>query len=324
MKPEEINLRKNIFSYAMLGKKKEIDQVGQDVYDEIFPDLGKNIKFIAVYDGHGTKGKEAAVLAKDEIRKTLIADSDLLSKLKERKECEKYFKKVFLNVQSKYKKNSSDFDLSGTCAVCVLLLDQKSYFINLGDSRAVIGAKSNLSPSVSQIYAYQMTIDHKANREDEKKRIESKEGAVQSNRNGIIGPARVYPKNEDGPGLCVSRSFGDVFLHTFGVTEEPELSFKDIESDDKFIIIGSDGLWDVMNSAEAVGFIFQKYEHFSKEKLVEELVKECRSRWEAINNYKFKLQLEKNRENSSLKSNNVMSIDDITAVVLFLNDIIIN
>ena len=49
MKPEEINSKKNIFSFALFGKKREMSQVGQDVYDEIFPDLGKNIKFIHIW-----------------------------------------------------------------------------------------------------------------------------------------------------------------------------------------------------------------------------------------------------------------------------------
>lgn len=326
MKPEEISAKKNIFGFAMLGKKKEIDQVGQDVLDEIYPDLGKNSRFIAVYDGHGSRGKEAATLAKDEIRKALIDDRENLpNKLKDKKESEKYFVKMFKTIQHKYKKKLQDFDLSGTCAVCVLQMDQKLYFINLGDSRAAMGVKSVTSTAgVFQLYAYQMTIDHKANREDEKRRVDANQGIVLNERNGISGPPRVYPKNEDGPGLCVSRSFGDVLLHSFGVSEEPELSFKDIENDDKFIVIGSDGLWDVMNSAEAVGFVFQKWEQVSKDKLAEELVKEARSRWEAINNYKFKLQMEKNKDNmaqqNNFKSNNMMSIDDITAVIMFLND----
>jgi integrin-linked kinase-associated serine/threonine phosphatase 2C len=327
MKPEEISAKKNIFGFSMLGKKKEIDQVGQDVLDEIFPDLGKNSRFIAVYDGHGSRGKEAAMLAKDEVRKALIDDREnLVNKLKDKKESERYFVKLFRSIQNKYKKKPQDYDLSGTCAVCVLQMDQKCYFINLGDSRAVMGVKAVTSTAgVFQIYAYQMTIDHKANREDEKKRVDANQGIVLNERNGITGPPRVYPKNEDGPGLCVSRSFGDVLLHSFGVSEEPEISFKDIESEDKFIIIGSDGLWDVMNSAEAVGFVFQKLEQFTKDKLAEELVKESRSRWEAINNYKFKLQMERNKDNNLLqgnfKSNNMMSIDDITAVIMFLNDV---
>ena len=105
MKPEEISAKKNIFGFSMLGKKKEIDQVGQDVYDEIYPDLGKNVRFIGVYDGHGSRGKEAATLAKDELRKALIDDRDsFATKLKDRKESDRYFVKLFKSVQNKYKK----------------------------------------------------------------------------------------------------------------------------------------------------------------------------------------------------------------------------
>jgi integrin-linked kinase-associated serine/threonine phosphatase 2C len=45
--------------------------------------------------------------------------------------------------------------------------------------------------------------------------------------------------------------------HKIGVIAEPEISFKELADDDKFIVIGSDGVWDVMSSAEAVGFILQ-------------------------------------------------------------------
>ena len=48
----------NIFEYSRQGQKKDKDQVGQDVYDIIWPELGPNVKFFAVYDGHGSRGKE--------------------------------------------------------------------------------------------------------------------------------------------------------------------------------------------------------------------------------------------------------------------------
>jgi integrin-linked kinase-associated serine/threonine phosphatase 2C len=37
--------------------------------------------------------------------------------------------------------------------------------------------------------------------------------------------------------------------HKIGVITEPEISFKELADDDKFIVIGSDGVWDVMSSA---------------------------------------------------------------------------
>ena len=107
------------------------------------------------------------------MRKALLDDREnLVNKLKDKKESEKYFVKLFRSIQNKYKKKPQDFDLSGTCAVCVLQLDQKCYFINLGDSRAVMGVKAVTSTAgVFQIYAYQMTIDHKATTASEIQRV---------------------------------------------------------------------------------------------------------------------------------------------------------
>ena len=141
--------------------------------------MGPNIRYIAVYDGHGLKGKEASQFSKDEIRKQLISDKKIICKLKERKEAEKYFKRIFNQVQNKYKKNSLDYESSGTCAICVLLVDNHSFIINLGDSRAVLGSKQS-----NQKIAYQMSVDHKANRDDERKRIEMSGGIVSADRNG--------------------------------------------------------------------------------------------------------------------------------------------
>ena len=53
-----------------------MDQTGQDSYDILLTDLGENIRFFGVYDGHGIKGKYAANFVKDEIRKELILNQN--------------------------------------------------------------------------------------------------------------------------------------------------------------------------------------------------------------------------------------------------------
>lgn len=171
--------RKQIYAFEKYGHKKEKNQVGQDTSDVISLELGTNIKYFAVYDGHGIKGAEASQFACEEIRTALIGDKKTVSKFKERKEVEKYFKKLFLNVQDKFKKRSSEYETSGTCAICVLLVDNHCFVINLGDSRAVIGSKQ-----AGQKIAFQMSIDHKANREEEKKRIENSGGMVTQDKGG--------------------------------------------------------------------------------------------------------------------------------------------
>lgn len=174
-----LNVRKQIYQYDRVGLKKEKDQQGQDTTDVISVELGPNTKYFAVYDGHGIKGSEASQLARDEVRMSLLNDKKIISKMKDRKEVEKYFKKLFNNIQAKYKKRTSDYELSGTCVIAVLLVENHCFVINLGDSRAVIGSKQG-----GQKIAFQMSIDHKANREEEKKRIEESGGIVVSDKYG--------------------------------------------------------------------------------------------------------------------------------------------
>ena len=202
----------------------------------------------------------------------------------------------------------------------VLIIGNQCYIINLGDSRAVIGAVN----ATSQKVAYQMSIDHKPNRPEEKERIEKNGGFIAIESPNSMGPYRVYSKNDEGPGLAVSRSFGDLFGHTVGVSHIPEVSYKLLDDTDMFIIIGSDGIWDVMNSAEVVGFIFEKIEKeplWTRQRIVEELVSECRYRWEQINMYKERVLFERTMEDVKLASNTKLgvkkNIDDITAVICF-------
>jgi len=167
-----------------------------------------------------------------------------------------------------------------------------------------------------------MSFDHKANKEEERRRILDSGGDVHADRNG--GPARIYSRTEEGPGLAVARTLGDLNGHNIGVSAEPEITYKLLDQEDRFICIGSDGIWDVMNSAEIVGFIFEKLENHNKEKVLELLVWECRNRWEVINLYKDRLHEEKNKpkdQSQTIVNNspNKYSIDDITALIFFIN-----
>jgi serine/threonine protein phosphatase PrpC len=144
-----------------------------------------------------------------------------------------------------------------------------------------------------------------------------------------IGIPRIYSKLEDRPGLAISRSLGDIFGHTVGVSCVPEVSYKELDDSDKFIVIGSDGIWDVMNSSEVVGYIFTKSEN-GRDRIADDVLEECRIRWEVFNKYSQKMADEKslnlmkndiNSTNKSFtknKSKNII-IDDITAVICFFN-----
>jgi serine/threonine protein phosphatase PrpC len=53
----------------------------------------------------------------------------------------------------------------------------------------------------------------------------------------------------------MSRSFGDLIGATVGVISEPELSVRHLHPNDKFLIIGSDGLWEFMSNQEVVDIV---------------------------------------------------------------------
>lgn len=315
----EDNAYSLIFADCINGKKKKNDMTGQDAYDIITKELGDNIKFFGIYDGHGLKGKEASVMLKYEIRRKMIKDKRKLVKFQKKEQVEKYYKEMFKDIQKKYDNRSNDYELSGSCAICVLIIDYKMYSINVGDSRAVLGSKKG-----GKKIALEMSIDHKPTRDDESKRIHEKGGEVSDK---ISGVSRVFKKNDELPGLAVSRSVGDLVAHECGVISEPEIIEKELEADDYFVVIGSDGIWDAMSSTEVVGFIFDKME-VKKEAVSKMLVEECRNRWEIINLYKQKylLELVQSKDNGSdngTKSkesyHNILDIDDITGIIHFFN-----
>jgi serine/threonine protein phosphatase PrpC len=129
---------------------------------------------------------------------------------------------------------------------------------------------------------------------------------------------------------------GDLHGHKVGISSDPETEVWEIEPNDVFVVIGSDGVWDVVSSAEAVGFIskyliaililFRNPEDPSQ--MARALANEARERWDLfneINRTKKKLSLEgmdEVRKKSSLANfeQNIMR-DDITVVIGYLQNI---
>jgi protein phosphatase 1L len=118
----------------------------------------------------------------------------------------------------------------GTTAVVGVIHGQRIYVANAGDSRGIITQKSGK--------VMRMSIDHKPNREDEEKRIKKLGGRVIH-----WGRWRV-----EGV-LAVSRAIGDVALQPY-VSCEPEIREKDITPEDEYLILASDGVWDVMRNED--------------------------------------------------------------------------
>jgi serine/threonine protein phosphatase PrpC len=142
--------------------------------------------------------------------------------------------------------------------------------------------------------------DHKASEDDELARILSSGGRVEAFRDQQgrhVGPARVWHKHENIPGLAMSRSFGDHCAAQVGVIAEPEVLEMNLSEQDKFIVIASDGVWEFLSNNDVVRIVEPFYIQNSAEKAAEAIIKEALKRW-------------KQEENV---------VDDITCIVIYLS-----
>ncbi|ESR40120.1 hypothetical protein CICLE_v10027412mg, partial [Citrus x clementina] len=119
----------------------------------------------------------------------------------------------------------------GTTALVAILSPCQIIASNCGDSRVVLSRGKQAIP---------LTVDHKLDREDEVARITNGGGQIIN-----WGGLRV------GGILNMTRAIGDHNLKPW-VIAEPEVTFMTRSEDDEFLILASDGLWDVMSSDDAV------------------------------------------------------------------------
>ena len=60
-------------------------------------------------------------------------------------------------------------------------------------------------------------------------------------------------------GLAMSRSFGDAIVHTMGVSADPEVTEHHVDTNDIFLILATDGIWDVIDSQQSVQIVHSHY-----------------------------------------------------------------
>eukprot|EP00123_Amoebidium_parasiticum_P008702 comp18968_c0_seq1/m.21260 comp18968_c0_seq1/g.21260 ORF comp18968_c0_seq1/g.21260 comp18968_c0_seq1/m.21260 type:complete len:366 (-) comp18968_c0_seq1:608-1705(-) len=119
----------------------------------------------------------------------------------------------------------------GSTITAALVVNGHVVVANAGDSRGVLYRQGE---------AVALSRDHKPNRLDEKKRITKMGGSVVHD-----GVWRVQGV------LATSRSIGNLALKRF-IIPDPEFADASLREKDSFLILASDGLWDVLSSQEAV------------------------------------------------------------------------
>ena len=205
--------------------------------------------FFAVYDGHGGNG--CSLYLKNNLHKNISEFS-----VKGLKSAIEITEDNFLTKKA-IDNDYNLVDTSGSCGIILLIKNKKCIIANIGDSRLVIFKNKRVIFS---------TKDHKPNTYMEKRRIEKAGGSVYQTtaaipiyQNGklIEIPWRVCPG-----GLSVSRTFGDIETknESLGgkkgvVVALPDISEFDLNEQYNFIVIGCDGIFDVLSNGEIIDCI---------------------------------------------------------------------
>jgi len=257
-----------------------------------------NVLFIGVCDGHGLLGHDVSKYLINHLPENLNKALKKTNKYINHKETlYKTMKDVFIKTNKDLCRSPFiDTQFSGSTCVTIILTKNEIISGNAGDSRAVMGRYKN-----GEWLSIELTQDQKPNNPGERERILSHGGRIEAykDENGNdFGPKRVWIKNEDIPGLAMSRSFGDEVAASVGTISEPEIKSFELTLDDKFIIIASDGIWEFISSQECVNIIKDFYLKKDLKGCLKYLLNESSKRW--------------------IKEEEV--IDDITAVLIFFED----
>lgn len=222
-------------------------KVNQDRPCTVAPFMQSDEKAVfGCFDGHGQVGHEVSQFCTVELPKFIAKQKDLL------KNPEASLDRAFVECNTKLCHSKTDCTFSGTTVIVCYLDGKTCYSCNAGDSRAVLAKQVD-----GKLTAVDLSDDHKPDRPDEMKRINVK-GRVEACKGMAgedIGPARVWLKHEDVPGLAMSRSFGDMVAASVGVIPNPEIFKRTLDDKDKFMILASDGVWEFITSQEAVDIV---------------------------------------------------------------------
>lgn len=196
---------------------------------------GKEIvSLYGVFDGHGGKG--ASHFVRDHLPRIIVEDADFPLKL------EQVVTRSFMETDAAFADSCSiERSLSsGTTALTAMIFGRSLLVANAGDCRAILSRHG---------LAFEMSKDHNTCCHDERKRVESLGGFI---RDGYLNGE-----------LGVTRAIGN--WHIEGMKEtgdqigplsaEPELKLVTLTQEDEFLIIGSDGIWDVFSNQNAVDFV---------------------------------------------------------------------
>ena len=189
-----------------------------------------NCSYFGLFDGHS--GKEVGIYLMENLHKILSQELKN-NNIENSENMQNVIKNSFEKIDKEINNQNFKNDTGSTGTVLLLYRDNNSktgkslICANVGDSKAYLINKKEMKS---------ITKDHKCTDANEVKRIRD--------TGGIVFRERVFGT------LMLTRSFGDKEMKKYGVLSTPDIFCHNIEDDDLFVIIASDGVWDVVEEDE--------------------------------------------------------------------------
>ena len=249
----------------------------------------KDFNIFGVLDGHGPSGHLISQFAAQFIQNYIINNPELknLSKTEEiyfklKENNYNIIKQAFILIDNQLK--SQNFDVKESGSTCVLVAQIGNHLIcaNVGDSRAIVVFDENNDKNLNQLKAIPLSIDFKPDMPEERSRILMSGGVVEQATNCLgvkMGPFRIFAPGEDYPGLAMSRSIGDLEGKNFGVTAEPGIIEYNISENTKYVVLGSDGIWEFLSNEHVKNLGKAFYLNNDPKGFVEELITQSLIEW---------------------------------------------
>ena len=287
---------------SMAGQRNGDAKENQDTF---YTSMDGSVACVAVVDGHGRRGAVLSAAARDSIavamKRMKIGSSTELAK-------------AVLWVDSELLiHQKAELELSG--ATCVVMrIDgmgepkRRLSLVHLGDCGAVLGrmkTHNGGSNGVNSWSTQRLKIDHRPGEDNEAARLIAAGGRVQKMPvpaghqldPANMGPPRLWHRQRgQAPGLAMSRGLGDALGKACGLSPQAAMLEMTLTEEDVVLVLGSDGIFDVLSDAEVLHCCRQFIEKRAAAEAAEAVTLSARRQWQQRGPY----------------------VDDCTCVVFFL------
>ncbi|CAN8270224.1 unnamed protein product [Cochlearia groenlandica] len=296
-------------------------QANQVLEDQSQIESGNFGTFVGVYDGHG--GPEAARYVCDTLFNHFREISAESQGVVTRETIQRAFhatEEGFASIVSELWSEMPNLATVGTCCLVGVIYQNTLFVASLGDSRVVLGKKSNCGSGLSAI---QLSSEHNANNEDirwELKDLHPDDPQIVVFRHGVWRVKGI---------IQVSRSIGDMYMkkqefnrepinQKFRLSEPikrplmsatPTILSHPLHPSDSFLIFASDGLWEHLTNEKAVEIVHSHPRAGSAKRLIKAALHEAARKREMRYSDLRKIDKKVRRHFH----------DDITVIVVFLN-----